>query len=216
VPPATLIRAAEQSGLVVQIGAWVLGEACRQMKLWHEQGLDDLVVSVNVSAVQFQRGSVERDVVNALETSGLPARALELELTESLVIHDSSKLSALLLRLRALGVSLAIDDFGTGYSNLGYLKRFEFGRLKIDQSFVRRLTNDRQDEAIVHAIIQMAQKLQLVTIAEGVESAAVLARLLELGCNAGQGLFWSAALPAEEFAAYARQHRALGWKPRLA
>jgi diguanylate cyclase (GGDEF)-like protein len=216
VPPATLIRAAEQSGLVVQIGAWVLGEACRQMKLWHEQGLDDLVVSVNVSAVQFQRGSIERDVVNALETSGLPARALELELTESLVIHDSSKLSALLLRLRALGVSLAIDDFGTGYSNLGYLKRFEFGRLKIDQSFVRRLTTDRQDEAIVHAIIQMAQKLQLVTIAEGVESAAVLARLLELGCSAGQGLFWSAALPAEEFAAYARRHRALGWKPRLA
>jgi diguanylate cyclase len=95
-------------------------------------------------------------------------------------------------------------------------KRFEFGRLKIDQSFVRRLTTDRQDEAIVHAIIQMAQELQLVTIAEGVESAAVLARLLELGCNAGQGLFWSAALPAEEFAAYARRHRALGWKPRLA
>ena len=216
VPTATLIRVAEQSGLVVQIGAWVLGEACRQMKLWNEQGLHDLVVSVNVSAVQFQRGSVERDVVNALETSGLPARALELELTESLVIHDSSKLSALLLRLRALGVSLAIDDFGTGYSNLGYLKRFEFGRLKIDQSFVRRLTIDRQDEAIVHAIIQMAQKLQLVTIAEGVESAAVLARLVELGCNAGQGLFWSAALPAEEFAAYAHRHRALGWKPRLA
>ena len=208
VPPATFIHVAEQSGLVVQIGAWVLQEACRQMKAWHDQGLGELVVSVNVSPMQLHRGGIEHDIVNALQTSGLPARALELELTESLLLQDSSKLSELLLRLRALGVGLAIDDFGTGYSNLGYLKRFEVGRLKIDQSFIRRLTADRHDEAIVRAIVQMAQNLQVTTIAEGVESAAVLARLVEMGCSEGQGLFWSAALPADEFAAYVHRHRA--------
>ena len=216
VPPSTFIRAAEQSGLVVQIGAWVLREACSQMKRWHDAGLADLVVSVNVSPVQFQRGSIERDVVNALAAAGLPAHALELELTESLLIHDSSKLTEVLLRLRAQGVGLAIDDFGTGYSNLGYLKRFEVGRLKIDQSFVRRLPADKHDEAIVRAIVQIAQSLQLTTIAEGVESAAVLAQLVEMGCTEGQGLLWSAALPAQDFEAYVRRHRAVGWVPRLA
>ncbi len=216
VPPASFIHVAEQSGLVVQIGAWVLQQACRQMKRWHDAGLADLVVSVNVSPMQFQRGGIEQDIAGALEASGLPARALELELTESLLLQDSTKLSAQLLRLRALGVGLAIDDFGTGYSNLGYLKRFEVGRLKIDQSFIRRLASDRHDEAIVRAIVQMAQNLQLATIAEGVESAAVLARLAEMGCTEGQGLFWSAALPAEEFEAYVRRQRSAGWMPRLA
>jgi diguanylate cyclase (GGDEF)-like protein len=216
VPPAQFIRVAEQSGLVVEIGAWALREACLQMKAWHDQGLAHLVVSVNVSPVQFQRDSIERDIVNALETSGLPARYLELELTESLLIKDSSHLSDLLLRLRALGVSLAIDDFGTGYSNLGYLKRFEVGRLKIDQSFIRRLPTDKHDEAIVRAIIQMAQNLQLGTIAEGVETVAALARLVEMGCNEGQGLLWAPALPADEFEAYLRRQQTAGWMPRLA
>ncbi len=216
VPPSRFIRVAEQSGLVVDIGAWVLREACRQMQAWHAQGLSDLQVSVNVSPLQFQRDGLERDIANALDASGLPARSLELELTESLLIHDSSKLSTLLLRLRALGVALAIDDFGTGYSNLGYLKRFEVARLKIDQSFIRRLPADKHDEAIVRAIVQMAQNLQLSTVAEGVESAAALACLIEMGCTEGQGLHWSAALPADEFAAFVRQHRAGGWVPRLA
>ena len=125
--------------------------------------------------------------------------SLELELTESLLLQDSSAVSELLQRLRTLGVSLAIDDFGTGYSNLGYLKRFEVRRLKIDQSFIRRLPVDKHDEAIVRAIIQMANSLQLTTVAEGVESVEVLARLLDMGCTEGQGQHWSAALPAEEF-----------------
>jgi diguanylate cyclase len=216
VPPGRFIRVAEQSGLVVEIGAWVLQEACRQMKTWHEMGLADLVVCVNVSPVQFHRGSIERDIVNALDASGLPARFLELEITESLLIQDSSTLSELLLRLRSLGVSLAIDDFGTGYSNLGYLKRFEVGRLKIDQSFIRRLPADKHDEAIVRAIIQMAQSLQLSTVAEGVESPAALASLIDMGCTEGQGLHWSAALPADEFLDFVRSHGAAGWVPRLA
>jgi diguanylate cyclase len=216
VPPSRFIRVAEQSGLVVGIGAWVLREACRQMKVWHDLGLADLVVCVNVSPVQFHRNSIELDVANALDASGLQARNLELELTESLLLQDSSAVSELLQRLRTLGVSLAIDDFGTGYSNLGYLKRFEVRRLKIDQSFIRRLPVDKHDEAIVRAIIQMANSLQLTTVAEGVESAEVLARLIDMGCTEGQGQHWSAAMPAEEFLGFVRRHRAAGWVPRLA
>ncbi len=216
VPPNRFIRVAEQSGLVVDIGAWVLREACKQMQAWHEAGLTDLVVSVNVSPVQFQRDGLEREIVNALDASGLPARYLELELTESLLIQDSKPLSELLLRLRSLGVRLAIDDFGTGYSNLGYLKRFEVGRLKIDQSFIRRLPADKHDEAIVRAIIQMAQSLALVTVAEGVETASALRSLIDMGCTEGQGLHWSAALPAEEFLSFVRHHRSVGRTPRLA
>jgi EAL domain-containing protein (putative c-di-GMP-specific phosphodiesterase class I) len=216
VSPSRFIRVAEQSGLVVEIGAWVLLQACRQMQAWREAGLGGLAVCVNVSPVQFQRDGLERDIANALDATGLPPHCLELELTESLLVHDSARLSELLRRLRALGVSLAIDDFGTGYSNLGYLKRFEVRRLKIDQSFIRRLHADRHDEAIVRAIVQMAHSLQLATVAEGVESADVLASLKEMGCTEGQGLYWSAALPADELLAYVRGHRAAGWVPRLA
>src|SRR5678816_2348160 len=143
VPPSRFIPIAEQSGLIIEIGAWVLNEACRQAQLWRSMGLAGLTISVNVSSLQFQREVIETDVVNALEASGLPASALELELTESLLIHDSSMISALLGRLRGRGVRFSIDDFGIGYSNLGYLKRFEVSRLKIDQSFIRRLTDDR-------------------------------------------------------------------------
>jgi len=205
VPPSRFIPVAEQSGLIVEIGAWVLGEACRQMQLWRSMGLADLTISVNVSSLQFQRGVLETDIVNALDASGLPASALELELTESLLIQDSSTVSALLRRLRERGVSFAIDDFGIGYSNLGYLKRFEVSRLKIDQSFIRRVTDDKHDEAIVRAIIQMTASLGLVAIAEGVESESTLARLIELGCHEGQGLHWAPAMPSGEFLEFAKK-----------
>jgi EAL domain-containing protein (putative c-di-GMP-specific phosphodiesterase class I) len=122
-------------------------------------------------------------------------------------------ISALLRRLRGRGVSFSIDDFGIGYSNLGYLKRFEVSRLKIDQSFVRRLTDDRHDEAIVGAIIQMSTSLGLVTIAEGVESESTLARLIELGCDQGQGLHWAPAMPSGEFFEFVRDGRSMSWMP---
>ena len=215
VPPSRFIRVAEQSGLIVEIGAWVLGEACRQMQTWRSVGLADLTMSVNVSPVQFQRNVIETDIGKALDACSLPPSTLELELTESLLIQDSTMISGLLRRLRGRGVSFSIDDFGTGYSNLGYLKRFEVSRLKIDQSFIRRLTDDKHDEAIVRAIVQMASSLQLVTIAEGVESAATLARLVEIGCHQGQGFLWAPALPAEEFLDFVRKHQAR-WMPRLA
>jgi len=209
IPPTKFIPVAERSGLINEVGAWVLREACAQAKRWQQEGLDDLVVAVNLSPIQFRRDDIEGDIASALAAADLPASCIELELTESLLIADSAHLSPLLARLRERGLRFSIDDFGTGYSNLGYLKRFEVERLKIDQSFVHRMTQDPNDEAIVRAIIDMAASLRLETIAEGVEDAATLRRLLELGCEFGQGYLWSPALPPDEFLAFVREQRAL-------
>ena len=202
VPPARFIPVAERSGLITEIGAWVLHQACRQAAAWRCAGVADLVVSVNLSSVQLKRGHVEQTVQQALSASGLPADRLELELTESMIIDDTRQVSQTLHQLVAMGLRLAIDDFGTGYSNLGYLKRFQVNRLKIDQSFVHRLTQDHHDRAIVGAIVQMAHSLGLVAIAEGVEDAATLQCLRGLGCTEGQGYWWSRPVPAEAFAAW--------------
>ena len=202
ISPARFIPLAERSGLIIPIGDWVLQEACAQAERWRAAGWTDLTISVNVSPVQFKRGSVETSVAQALADSGLPSTNLELELTESLLIQDSLALAESLASLRRMGVRFAIDDFGTGYSNLAYLKRFEVERLKIDQTFVRRLTDDVQDQAIVRAIVQMAASLNLFTVAEGVEDSATLALLGDLGCQQGQGFHWSPAVPAAEFAKF--------------
>ena len=199
IPPNRFIPVAERSGQIHEIGTWVIGEACRQARKWQDAGLPDIVVAMNLSPVQFRRDNIERDVINALDASKLKASSIELELTESLLIVDSEHIRHLLKNIRALGVHLSIDDFGTGYSNLGYLTRFEVERLKIDQSFVRRLTENSNDEGIVRAIIEMAHSLNLEVVAEGVETLAVLKRLQELGCEYGQGYFWSPALPPDEF-----------------
>ncbi len=204
ISPARFIPLAERSGLIIPIGDWVLQEACAQAERWRAAGWTDLTISVNVSPVQFKRGSVEASVAQALEASGLPSTNLELELTESLLIQDSLSLAESLASLRRMGVRFAIDDFGTGYSNLAYLKRFEVERLKIDQTFVRRLTDDVQDQAIVRAIVQMAASLNLFTVAEGVEDGATLALLGDLGCQQGQGFHWSPAVPAAEFEKFLR------------
>ncbi len=199
VPPARFIPLAEQCGLIGDIGAWVLDEACRQAAAWRRDGTADLVVSVNLSSVQLRRGQVQAQVLQALRHHHLPADRLELELTESMIIDDAQHVTEALHQLVASGLRLAIDDFGTGYSNLGYLKRFEVGRLKVDQSFVRRLGHDRHDRAIVSAIVQMARSLGLVTVAEGVEDASTLAVLCELGCDEGQGYHWARPMPAAAF-----------------
>lgn len=207
IPPGTFIPVAERSGLIGEIGAWALREACRQAMVWRERGLF-LRMSVNLSPVQFRRDDLERTLFQALEVSGLPPSALELELTESMLIDDTSQITERLGKLRAMGVSFSIDDFGTGYSNLGYLKRFEVERLKIDQSFIRRLTENAQDEAIVRAVIQMAHGLNLGVVAEGIEDEATLIRLVELNCDMGQGFLWAKGLPASELVAFvARANR---------
>jgi len=204
IPPNKFIPIAERSGLIHELGRWVMNEACRQVKEWQQTGIPDLVVAINISAVQFRRDNIERDVINALTASGLAANFVELELTESLLMADSTSLTEMLVRLRGLGLRLSIDDFGTGYSNLGYLKNFEVHCLKIDQSFIRRMTVSNNDAGIVRAIIEMAHSLGLTVIAEGIEDEPTLERLIDLGCEGGQGFYWSPALPAAEFYAYYR------------
>jgi diguanylate cyclase (GGDEF)-like protein len=209
VPPGRFIAQAEESGLIVPIGDWVIGEACRQAMVWQRGGLPAMTVAVNLSALQFGRGDVEQVVARALRDSGLNPACLELELTESILLSNTDQVLAVVRRLKGLGVQLSIDDFGTGYSSLSYLKRFAVDKLKIDRSFVADLLVDADDGAIVRAIVQMAHGLGLTTIAEGVEDAAVAQRLIELGCEAAQGFHFARPLPPDQFAAFMRRGPAL-------
>ena len=202
VAPGRFIAIAEDNGLIVPIGEWVIGEACRQLAEWRRLGLSDLGVAVNLSAQQFQRGDLERTITEALAVSGIDPACLELELTESILIKDADTVLATVKRLKALGVKLSIDDFGTGYSSLAYLKRFKVDKLKIDQSFVRDLTTDPEDAAIVRTIIQMARNLNLRTTAEGVEDAATLEHLSALACDEAQGYHFARPMPPAAFAEY--------------
>lgn len=197
--PGHFIPVAEGSGLIVPIGAWVLQEACRQAAAWQAAGLTDLMIGVNLSAVQFRRGDLEETVAAAIRDSGIDPRYLELELTESILIKDSDNALVTVHQLKAIGVQLSIDDFGTGYSSLSYLKRFKVDRLKIDRSFVRDLEAASDNAAIVQAIIQMAKSLKLRTIAEGVENASMMEYLKLFHCDQVQGYYISRPMPAEEF-----------------
>ncbi len=200
VAPARFIPVAEESGLIVPIGEWVMHEACRQAVAWKNAGLPPLVMAVNLSAVQFKRGDVEQTVTRALQQSGFNPSYLELELTESILIHNTESVLATVQRLKLLGVKLSIDDFGTGYSSLSYLKRFAVDKLKIDQSFIRDLATDPDDAAIIRAIIQMARSLNLKTIAEGVENIGTLEQLRIFNCDEAQGYHFARPMPAEELA----------------
>jgi diguanylate cyclase (GGDEF)-like protein len=200
--PGRFIHIAEDSGLIVSIGEWVLREVCRQAALWQRAGLPKIVVAANLSAVQFKRGNLERVVADALEVSRLDPCFLELELTESILIGDSELVLQTVDRLKALGLMLSIDDFGTGYSCLAYLKRFAVDKVKIDQSFVRGMIAEPSDMAIVRAIIQLARTMGLKTVAEGIEDARVLDCLRDNHCDEGQGYFIARPMPAGEFAAF--------------
>jgi len=198
ISPETFISLAESSGVIIQLGEWVLNEACLQGKRWIDKGFKDFSIAVNVSSIQFKRGTIDSVVLNALEKTKFPPKMLELELTESLLIDDTDRLAATLSNLRAMGLTFSIDDFGTGYSNLGYLKKFEVSYLKIDQSFVRRMEQNPEDALIVKAIIQLSSSLGLETIAEGVETESAANILRGLGCKMAQGYLWSRPLPARE------------------
>lgn len=197
--PAHFIAAAEKSGLIVELGEWVLHEACAQLARWLAAGHGELVMAVNLSPIQFRRGDIDQVVQRALQQSGVPARLLELEITESTLIQDSEKFMQTLHKLKALGVRIAIDDFGTGYSNLSYLQRFAIDKLKIDRSFVARVHQSAQDRAIVKAIIQLAQGLALTTTAEGLENPEDTRTLLALGCQLGQGYLFARPQDATAF-----------------
>jgi diguanylate cyclase (GGDEF)-like protein/PAS domain S-box-containing protein len=201
VPPARFISLAEETGLIVPIGSWAIRQACRQVQTWPQTDSDALHVAVNLSARQFYQHDLVKTVAAALEEAELAPERLEIELTESLVMTDVERAIAVLLDLKKLGVQIAIDDFGTGYSSLSYLKRFPIDILKIDQSFVRDITEDADDAAIVLSIISLAHNLRLKVIAEGVETAEQLAFLGEHGCDQVQGFYFSRPLPAQELRA---------------
>jgi EAL domain-containing protein (putative c-di-GMP-specific phosphodiesterase class I) len=204
VSPGLFIPAAEKSGLIVDIGQWVLQDACRQMQAWRQAGAPALMVAVNLSAVQFRRGDVEVVIERALQQSGLDPTQLELEMTESTLIQDTEKFMQALQRIKAMGIRLSIDDFGTGYSNLSYLQRFAVDKLKIDQSFVRRLLNGEKDVAMVSAIIHLAKSLNLTVTAEGVENDDTRAALQRMGCDQAQGYWFAKPMPAAQFEAFWR------------
>lgn len=200
VSPTQFIPLAEETDLILTIGEWVLQKACEQNKAWMDQGYPPLCVTVNVSGQQFKRTDMVRLVSNILQETHLPAEQLQLELTESVLMKNVSNTVVKLNELKKMGVSIAVDDFGTGYSSLAYLKRFKLDTLKIDQSFVRDISNDADDAAIVSAIINMAHSLGMNVVAEGVESREQLEFLRANACDQIQGYYFSQPLPAEAFA----------------
>ena len=206
VSPAEFIPIAETSGLILPIGEWVLQEALSQLRRWDDAGLPELSMAVNLSAVQFRHANLPELVERLLAELGMPAERLELELTEGAAMDDPAVAITVMNELHARGVRLSIDDFGTGYSSLSYLKKFRVSKLKIDQSFVRDLTDDAEDRAIVDAVIRMAGALGLQTLAEGVETEGQLAFLRRQGCQAVQGYLFSRPLPAEAFAEFVLTH----------
>jgi diguanylate cyclase (GGDEF)-like protein len=198
VSPAQFIPVAEESGFIVAIGDWVLGQAVRQVAMWHQRGYT-LPIAVNVSALQFQQPHFVDRVAGVLAVSGVPPHLLELELTESILLHDADEALHRLHALARLGVRMSIDDFGTGYSSLAYLKRFPIGKLKIDRSFISGLPDDGSDAGIVRAILQVAHALGMQAIAEGVETEAQRAFLKAAGCDEFQGFLFAPALDSVSF-----------------
>jgi EAL domain-containing protein (putative c-di-GMP-specific phosphodiesterase class I) len=197
VSPAQFIPLAEETGLIVRIGEWIVGEAARQNKAWRDAGLPNIRVSVNLSPVQFRRTDLFDKVAEAVRASGLEPDGLELEVTETLLMNDPTQTAATLRRFKEFGLKLSIDDFGTGYSSLSYLKRFPIDALKIDRSFVTDVISNPDDAAIATAIILMGHSLKLKVVAEGVETENQLAFLRVLQCNEAQGFLFSPPVPAD-------------------
>lgn len=198
VGPDEFIGFAEARGLIAPIGRWVLHEACRQLKAWQDEGLAPVPVAVNLSALEFRQRDLVGEIAAVLQATGLPPRFLEIELTESVLMHQTGPVLDTLNAIQALGVGVSVDDFGTGYSSLAYLKRYPIDKLKIDRSFVMDTPGDADDVAIVTAIIQMGHSLQLKTVAEGVETVAQMELLQQLGCDLVQGFLVSVPMAAEE------------------
>ena len=208
VPPLDFIPLAEETGLIIPIGEWVLRTACAQARAWQDAGLPPLRLAVNLSARQFQKDLVAQ-VASVLEETGLAPRYLELELTESMVMQNPEKAVATLDALDQMGVRLSIDDFGTGYSSLSYLKRFPIDTLKVDRSFVRDIPGDADDMLITTGIIGLAHSLGIQVVAEGVETSAQLSFLRAQNCDAMQGYYFSKPLPAPAFALLVSECRLL-------
>ncbi|MDD2176673.1 EAL domain-containing protein [Acidovorax sp. D2M1] len=197
VGPDEFITFSESRGLITPIGRWVMREACRQLKAWQDQGLARVPVAVNLSALEFRQRDVAAEIAAVLQETGLAPQYLEIELTESVLMHQTGQTLNTLHAVKALGVGISIDDFGTGYSSLAYLKRYPIDKLKIDRSFVTDIPDKADDVAIVTAIIQMARSLQLKTVAEGVETQGQIELLTELGCDVIQGFVVAVPMDAQ-------------------
>ena len=210
VSPAQFIPVAEETGLIVPLGEWVLRETCAQVRRWLSLGLGPLPVAVNLSARQFRNAGLAASVAEILREADCPPAALQLEITESAIMQHADRALAAMRQINDLGVRLSIDDFGTGYSSLSYLKRFPVHKLKIDRSFVRDIDSDANDEAIAGAIVAMAKQLGLRTVAEGVETQEQLRRLTLLGCDEYQGYLFAAPCGAEDFARLLVSNRDIG------
>jgi diguanylate cyclase (GGDEF)-like protein len=206
VSPAEFIPIAEENGMILPIGEWVLRKATAMAKMWMDQGYPPIIIAINLSAVQFRSPNLSMLIAGILDEVGLPPEYLELELTESIAMHDPQRAISMMNELHQQGIRISIDDFGTGYSSLSYLKKFNVYKLKIDQSFVRDIDIDPEDKAIVSAIINMSKSLGLLTIAEGVETLGQLSYLQEQECNEIQGYYFSKPLPQEAFEAFRRNH----------
>ena len=208
VSPTEFIPLAEETGLIVPLGQWVLDQACDQLRRWRQDGLDVGTLSVNLSARQLSAGSFAACVSHAIRRNGLAPSSLSFEITESVLMEDVEFSIESLVGLKALGVRLAVDDFGTGYSSLAYLKRLPLDSLKIDRAFVDGLGTDPNDSAIVAAIVAMAGALGLAVTAEGVETDRQLEELRRLGCGYAQGYRFAQPLPADEFARFIGSRKA--------
>jgi len=200
VPPRQFISVAEDCGLMLPIGRWVLRESCRQAKAWQDAGLRPIEIAVNVSSVEFRSDDFLQGVKTILEDTRLEPRYLELELTESVLMRHAEFTAPALRKLKAMGVRLAVDDFGTGYSSLSYLKQFPIDTLKVDQSFVHEIAADTDDATIISAVINMSRGLKNRVVAEGVETPEQVEFLQAHGCDEGQGSYFSHPVPAPQFA----------------
>ena len=202
ISPAEFIPIAEETGLIIPPGEWVLKTACAEAATWP----DDVKVAVNVSPVQIKSESLALTVISALAASGLPARRLELEITETVLIHDYKAALVKLSQLRELGVRIAMDDFGTGYSSLSYVQHFPLDKIKIDRSFITNLASNDGSFAIVQAVVTIAKSRNIVTVAEGVETEQQLGLLRTLGCTEMQGYLFSRPVPAQEILRFFPPH----------
>jgi diguanylate cyclase (GGDEF)-like protein/PAS domain S-box-containing protein len=207
--PDSFIPIAEETGLIVQLGEWVLREACFQCKKWHDMGFKQLSVSVNISAQQFQKQNLEKIVSQILHETGLPPSALELELTESMIMQEPSKATIILNNLKALGITISIDDFGTGFSSLSYLRQFPIDILKIDKSFIMNLEWDEANASIAAAVISLAHNLNLKVVAEGIENQDQFGFLKDLDCDFGQGFHISRPVDKDQIIQFVKLHSQL-------
>jgi EAL domain-containing protein (putative c-di-GMP-specific phosphodiesterase class I) len=204
VPPAEFIPMAEETGLIVPVGEWILRTACAQARAWQSAGFPPLRMAVNISPRQFRHPRLAERIRSILAETALDAGLLELELTESMIMHDVEEAIRTMHELTTLGIALVIDDFGTGYSSLHYLRSFPIRKLKIDREFVRDVTTNANDAAIASAVIALARTMSLEVVAEGIETREQLAFLREKECQAGQGYLFSRPLPAAELSGILR------------